>query len=201
MFISDAQYDALREIINIGVGRAANTLNLMSGKHIVLTIPEIKLMSLLQLNEELTTKEDENLSSVNLDFKGNFAGSARLIFPTESASKLVATFTSEDDSDDDFDSIRAGTLSEIGNVVLNSLIGTISNMLDIHLSYSPPNYEESKISWMLNQESRDYERYNLFARTRFTIEALQITGDFLIFFEVGSLDELLKMVDKTFISN
>lgn len=200
MLIFEDQIDALKEIVNIGIGKAANTLNMMTGKHIELHVPEVKLL----LNDDLINEiNDKNnnlaLSSINLNFKGTINGSARLIFPTESASKLVATFTDEsDNSIDDLDTIRSATLSEIGNIVLNSLIGTISNLLKINLTYTPPNYSESPLDKILSVDSKNYEASNLFARTKFSIAELQISGDFVLFFAVGSLDNLLKLINENF---
>lgn len=197
MQLNESHIDALTEIINIGVGKAANILNMMTGNHISLQIPEVKILDPEELLNEIYDKNiDVMLSSVNLSFKGSFSGNAKLIFPTDSASILVSTFTQDEDSEEDFDSIRAGTLSEIGNVVLNSLIGTICNLLKIHLNYSPPNYIESHASKIISTNLEKFELANLFCRTRFLIEKLEITGDFVIFFEIGSLEILINLLDE-----
>ena len=50
--LTEFQFDALTEVINIGVGRAASILNEMIETHISLQIPEIKVTA-----EQVTVKQ------------------------------------------------------------------------------------------------------------------------------------------------
>jgi chemotaxis protein CheC len=193
--ITEEQLDILREIINIGVGKAASTLNSLLGSHIKLMIPYVKLIKFNEIQKEIEGNESDNLASLNLKFKGNFSGSAKLIFPTDGASKLVRAFAEEDDDEEDLDEIRSGTLSEIGNIVLNALMGTLSNLLRQHLVYSPPSYIEGELDKLLHADKFDLDSVNIFARTRFVIQDIEIVGDFVLFFEVGSLTTLITIID------
>ncbi|NEO26772.1 MAG: chemotaxis protein CheC, partial [Kamptonema sp. SIO4C4] len=88
------QLDALQELVNIGVGQAAGTLNEMVQSHIHLKVPEVSVLSLQEAQSTLESRlNGEFLSSVQLQFHGNFAGVAQLIFPTDSATKLVTILT------------------------------------------------------------------------------------------------------------
>ena len=193
--LSEYQYDALRELINIGVGKAANIMHMMVNKHIVLRVPKIFFVDVEHLKGEIDPVGDEMLSSVNLPFRGNLSGSARLIFPTDSAAKIVSIFTDENVDESELDAIRVGTLSEIGNIVLNSLIGTVSNFLDLDLQYSIPVYFEGDVNQLVDQKPDDPSKYILLARTSFLIEELEITGDFVLFLELGSMEKLLQLID------
>ncbi len=43
----------------------------------------------------------------------------------------------------DMDALRAGTFCEVGNIVLNGVMGSISNMLNFDFDYSVPEYLET----------------------------------------------------------
>lgn len=191
----DKQIDVLKELINIGVGRGANVLNTMLHSHIRLQVPFVSILSSAELRQKMEIHSGKRLSAVNLTFKGSFSGIAELIFPSESASKLVTAFTGEGAGVEDLDSIRAGTLCEIGNIVLNALLGSISNLLQLHLNYSVPNYVEGNIDNLLPPHQVSSSSVILLARTRFTIEELEIDGDFVLFLEVGSFDKLLASIN------
>ncbi|HOJ97855.1 MAG TPA: chemotaxis protein CheC, partial [Methanospirillum sp.] len=45
--------DGIKELVNIGVGRAAGSLNTMTGYHVTLRVPEISLCNLQDLKNEL----------------------------------------------------------------------------------------------------------------------------------------------------
>ena len=197
MQVTDTQIDSLKEIINIGVGKGAEVLNTMVSSHISLSTPLIKLIKPIELIKELSSLGGDKLSSVNLGFHGPFAGVARIIFPTESAQKLVSIFAGEDDSfGDDFDSLRAGALSEIGNIVLNSIMGSISNLLNLNLLYSVPSYIETEAKNILTaEESSDLFSVIVLAQTRFVISSLSIIGDIILYLEMGSFEALMRSVD------
>ena len=195
MRCTSEQIDALKEMISIGVGKGANVLGTMLDSHIRLGVPSLKLLSPDEFGEEIKEYGDESLSSVNLPFRGNFSGIAELIFPSESASRFIAVFTREEGEDTDIDSIRAGTLSEVGNIVLNAVMGTISNLLGSKLTYSIPSYSEGSFDTLLPLHTMMPDATVLLARTHFDVGNLEIEGNIILFFEVGSFDKLLSAID------
>jgi chemotaxis protein CheC len=191
------QMDILKEIINIGVGRAAGILNEMTRFRVILQVPFIKVLSPFSLKEEMEELDRNIIAAVRLGFKGPFSGCAALVFPPDSASKLVAVLTGEEPGTPDLDSVRVGTLSEVGNIVLNGVMGSIGNILKQHISYSIPTYIEDTIENLLTIDTNINPPPNiiLLVRIRFTIQQLQIEGDIILLFEVGSFTALLSAID------
>jgi chemotaxis protein CheC len=191
------QMDILKEMINIGVGRAAGILNEMTKFRVILQVPFIKVLSPSSLKKEMEEFDRNMIAAVRLGFKGPFSGCAALVFPPDSASKLVAVLTGEEPGTPDLDSVRVGTLSEVGNIVLNGVMGSIGNILKQHISYSLPTYIEDTIENLLTMDSNINPPPNtiLLVRIRFTIQQLQIEGDIILLFEVGSFTALLSAID------
>jgi chemotaxis protein CheC len=192
------QLDALQEFINIGVGRAASMLTDMVDSRISLQIPVVRVYQAKQLRQELVKQFDhQRFSAVRLNFLGSLSGSAELVFPTESAAALVSVLTGEDPNSPDLDAVKIGTLSEIGNIVINGVMGSISNLLRHQMNYKIPSYSENTIEHLLLS---DYpvtdETVFLLAQARFTIEQMQITGDIILIFEMRSFDALLEAIDR-----
>jgi len=94
------------------------------------------------------------------------------------------------------DAIQAGTLSEVGNIVLNSVMGGVSNSLKMDLTYSVPNYREDDFSALMQAHARSGATVILYIKARFSIKEFEIVGDIIIFLEVGSFDRLLEAVHK-----
>lgn len=196
MLPSSEHIDVLKELMNIGVGRGAHVLNTMLHSHIRLQVPFIKVVSPEELKNELEINNEVHLAAVNLGFNGNLSGNAQLLFTSECASKLVSVLTGDDSNDMDLDSVRAGTLCEIGNIVINAVMGTISNYLKMHLDYAVPSYIEGGLGPLLPKSKSDEPTIILLARTKFDVEALEIEGDMLIFLELGAFDILLNNVQE-----
>lgn len=196
--LSAEQLDALQEFINIGVGRAASMLNEMLDCPIVLKIPIVEVFDTVGLQQKLEKRFNGGyFSTVRLRFSGQFSGTAELLFPTESASTLIAVLTGEDPDSPDLDAVKIGTLSEVGNIVINGVMGSISNLLGQHLRYTIPIYLEDTIQNLLlqNQQSDDRTVF-LLAQTRFEIKQLEIIGDIILIFEVSSFSALIEAIDR-----
>ena len=119
------------------------------------------------------------------------AGVSALIFPPESASKLVAVVLGKDEALSDDEAMRRGTLQEVGNIVLNGVMGSIANILREPLRYSPPDFIEDDISGIIGQGTGMI----LVARTQFSMKDHLIEGEVLIIFSLSSFDSLLAAID------
>ncbi|MEA5623596.1 chemotaxis protein CheC [Nostoc sp. UHCC 0251] len=196
MNVTVEELDALQELINIGVGRAASLLNDMVDSHIRLKIPVVKVLTAAEAYQELTTRfHNETLASVKLRFTGSFYGTASLIFPTDSASTLVAVLTGEDPESADLDAVKIGTLSEIGNIVINGVMGSLSNVLKRHVNYTLPVYLEDTLENLL-LSAYESDSKILLAQASFTIERLEIIGDIILIFLVGTFEALINAMNE-----
>ncbi len=195
MELTTEQNDTLKELLNIGIGRAVNTLNTMVQSHIQMSIPSIKIMTMAQLIKEKHDLDNGMLSTVQMPFRGKFSGLSGLIFPTESALKLVDTLTGQNPTHSEFDEMKIGTLTEVGNIVLNSIMGSIANALGDHFSYSVPQYIENTIDKLFKVNITP-EQTVLLVEARFTIETLDIDGDIYMVFEIGSFKNLIETIGR-----
>ncbi len=188
--------DALIELINIGVGRAAGMLNQMTSHQISLRVPSIALVTIEDLGRAMGGRTDDLLAAVKMGFTGTFSGTAALIFPTASAAQLVSCLTDEELGTPDLDALRAVTLIEVGNIVVNCVMGSITNMLSEQVRYSLPVYQEGSIVSLVSSDTENVDEWMLLVQTRFSIEQLQIEGDIVLILEVGSLDALFAGIDR-----
>ncbi len=196
MKLNAPQLDALREMVNIGVGQAAGVLNAMLASHVELRVPIVEVLTGAELRQRIQSMKHEHISAVRLGFKGPFSGNASLIFLPESAAKLVIMLTGDDNSTLDLDSIRIGALTEVGNIVLNGIMGAIGNELKLHLYYSVPSYLENPADILMAANSQAPGFSVVWVQTSFTVVKQQITGDVILLFEVGSLDLLVQALDQ-----
>ncbi|MEG4325420.1 chemotaxis protein CheC [Microcoleus sp. herbarium5] len=197
MKLSTRQLDALQELVNIGIGQAAGVLNDMIDSPIRLQIPYLQILTPLDVEEELEQHlNGEQIAAVQLKFTGSFGGIAQLVFPTNSAALLVTMLTGEEVGTQDLDSVKIGTLSEVGNIVINGVMGAISNVLQQRLNYSIPTYSEGTIASLLISGGLATDTVVLLAQTSFMIERLHIEGDIILIFNVNSFDTLLTAINQ-----
>ncbi len=193
MQITAEQTDALTELVNIGVGHAASTLNSLIGHKIRLVVPHIEVISMEDIVNNPEICGSNGISAVSMAFRGSFNGNASLMFPIESASTLVCVLNDEPAESEQLDELRSGTLAEVGNILLNGVMGSIGNMLAASLNYSVPSYHESSLTDILGHQQTEAV---LLARANFYIDELCIEGNILLFFEIESFHALINAVDQ-----
>lgn len=191
------QIETLKELINIGVGWAAAVLNDMIDAHIILSIPMLKIVSLEDIKQEIDACiHQDKMATVRLNFTGSLDGNAQLVFSKDSASKLIAIITNEQPDSLDLDSVTIGTLTEIGNILINGVMGSMSNIIHQQFIYSLPTYIEASSEELLLPDNFGKNITILLAQTRFMIEQLHIEGEFILMFKLGSFELLLKALDQ-----
>ncbi|AOR80719.1 chemotaxis protein CheX (plasmid) [Novosphingobium resinovorum] len=136
--LAELERDALTEIVNIGVSRAASSLRKMIGDQVFLSVPSIEVVSQKRAARLISEREVTDLVAVRQDFSGPFSGRALLIFPETNSLELVRAVTGGELSAQDVLDMEQEALAETGNVILNSCLATMANMLRRSLTMTIP---------------------------------------------------------------
>jgi len=136
--LEELERDALTELVNIGVSRAAVSLRTMVGEQVFLSVPSLQVVDRVLAATLIREQECAPLIAVRQDFEGAFSGRALLIFPEANSLELVRAVTSDELSSKEAREIEEEALLETGNIVLNGCLGTIANMLRKPLTISLP---------------------------------------------------------------
>lgn len=197
MYLTELQLDALREIINVGVGYAASSLNDLVGTPISLRVPEVQVLPLDEARLHVTAFGWDRVASVQLAFSGPLRGNVALVFPYENAVRLVSLLTGDEGSNSDVDGIRAATLEETGNIILNGVVGSIANMLLGQISFSIPYYsEQGGLPARFAHLGESSGLQVILARARFGVAEHEIEGEIFLFFEMGALQTMVEALDR-----
>jgi chemotaxis protein CheC len=138
LILSDLELDALTELVNLGVSRAAANLAVMVREEVTLTVPQVALLSRTDAIKALGERESRSLVAVHQTFEGEIVGRALLIFPEENSLELVRCIVGSELSNEEIIELEQEALAETGNVILNSCLATIANSLESNLKMSLP---------------------------------------------------------------
>jgi len=136
--LTELELDALTELVNLGVSRAAGNLAVMVREEVLLTVPQVTLMSRSEAIKTLGERESRNLVAVHQTFEGAIVGRALLIFPEDNSLDLVRCLVGSELSNEEIIELEQEALVETGNVILNSCLATIANALQSNLKMSLP---------------------------------------------------------------
>ena len=198
MRLNEEQLDALTEIVNIGVGRGAASLNALVDQPVALCVPKVRLCGLTDLQAELDAAEEPVDTSVVQGFEGAITGRAMLAFPKRSGVALAKLLTEEDETADHDDALEfdlAGILEEIGNIVLNGVLGSLANVFEDDFQYSVPELCSGSASQALTRDvaapAMGDQPTCLLADARFELAESRISGSLLLAFNTDELSVLL----------
>lgn len=91
--LDELQLDALTELVNIGVGRAAASLRTMVGEQVLLSVPSVAVITRERAAQIIGESETSKLVAVHQAFEGDLSGRALLIFPETNSLELVRAVT------------------------------------------------------------------------------------------------------------
>jgi chemotaxis protein CheC len=138
VLLTELERDAITELANIGVSRAASSLRQMVGHQVLLSVPSVDVLSRKSAAALIGEREADTLIAVRQAFTGAFDGRALLIFPQTNSLHLLKAIIGDDISPDEQAEMEQEALAETGNVILNGCLGTIANMLRNSLAMSLP---------------------------------------------------------------
>lgn len=201
--MNEMQRDLLKEYVNVFMGQAASMLSEMANQHVLLSVSEIELVNMSdeREGEGRALFPHGYIVSSSMKFGHEFSGRALLLFPAQKAKLLVdacmgvenaaKTESPLDLHDSDFD-----VLKEISNVILNSVVGEFSNLMETTTTFSVPNVdlvyisEKDQILFLKNSV------YMLMLHTHFMLAEDEVDGMVIIALGMNSLNKLLGKIDE-----
>jgi chemotaxis protein CheC len=190
--LTDLEKDALAELSNMAMARAANSMRQMVEHQVLLSVPSVDIVSKETAAQIIAKPDNPMLVAVRQDFAGKFSGRALLIFPEANSLELVRVVVGRQLSLEDIVNLEDEALAETGNIILNSWIATIANLLRQGLKMSLPTVFRGDSRQML--KSDEAQSLVLFLHIRFEISNREIRGYVALIMDIPSIGELRSLI-------
>lgn len=198
--LTEIERDAISEIANMGVSRAAASLRQMVGEQVLLSVPSVKIVSRQEAAGLVERGNSPRLVAVQQSFEGPFSGRALLIFPQAQSLELVRSIVGADRSLEDVIDLEQEALAETGNIILNACLATIANVLRKSMRMSLPSVIRGDGATMFETDkSNSGGNLVLFLYIDFTIKNRDIHGFIALLMDLPSITALKDIV-KDFIA-
>lgn len=129
--------DVLRELVNIGVGRAARAIAEISGREVILRVISIELLDFSDTRQFADLRGQINLR-VSQAFGGGLEGCGFFALNRNGAVRLAQLMLGKANEDVAFDELDQGALLELGNIVIGSAVGMLASELEAEVRYELP---------------------------------------------------------------
>jgi chemotaxis protein CheC len=197
--LTDLERDALGELSNIAMARAATSLRQMIEHEVLLSVPTVDILTLDAAIAAVEKPGNPNLVAIRQDFSGAFSGRALLIFPEANSLELVRVVVGRQLPLEDIIDLEDEALAETGNIILNSWVATLANLLKQSIKMSLPLVIRRDQKHIFDANGRR-ESMILFLHIRFDINLQEIRGYVALMMDIPSVDALRVLIGK-FVEN
>jgi chemotaxis protein CheC len=194
--ISPASLDVLRELMNIGVGRAARAISELSGREVALRVLEVALLDLADRHQLADLGGQINLR-VSQAFRGGLAGYALFALNRPGAVRLARLLLDKAEDDVAFDELEQSALLELGNIVIGSAVGMLASELKVTLRYDLPQLQlqgVDTVSDLFADLAETRHMHALVMRASLSLREDKVNGYLIILFPEPGLKTLADRV-------
>ena len=140
-----------------------------------------------------------DLTLVRQDFTGAAMGSVYLLMSQQAGLKLVNALVHQSDSDEEnFGEDDRTLLIEVGNILINALVGSIANTLGIEFNIGPATCNLGSASSIVGDAQIKDSDYVLFLETVFLLPGKHIGGNLVILLGSTDMGKIIMGLDRIF---
>jgi chemotaxis protein CheC len=129
---TDLQLDALRELANIGSGKASTALSMLLDRPVDISVPSARALSFADA-VEATGDYEEEITGIVLGIVGDLEGTVLLLISPQDADTVCQILGVEPGSE-----YAPSALGEVGNIVGSSYINALAEMTGMAIEPTPP---------------------------------------------------------------
>ncbi len=193
--ITEMQRDALLEVFNIGLGKAAASLSTMVRQEIRMAAPSLEIYSKDAPQPALAETEKQRISAVSQRFSGAFDADAMLVFPEDKTITIVHKMLGESVPLAELTELEQEAMSEIGNIILNGCISVMADLFRTEFSSTLPVYHLGTPAEILRAPYLKDDSLLLILHVDFHLTKDEIRGYVAFLLNVSSFKHLLAQID------
>ena len=195
--LSANEQDALAELANMAMGKAATSLRQLVNREVLLRVPSIEVLSEAEVVKLIGANTGTECVAVREDFRGVFSGRALLIFPEAASLELVRAAAGQDISLKELADLETEAIAETGNVVLNCWVSTFANVLKRSISMSVPKVVRGDVRTIFHGLPL---KFVLLLRIEFAINETAVAGYLALVMDLPSMHALRAVVTEYIMS-
>ena len=194
--LTELENDALVEIFNIGVGHAAAAMSEIVNEEVTMSVPSISFLNRAEAAQLLGKRSSERICGISQHYEGAFKTEAMLMFPEDKSLEIVRLMVGEAMPLQELTEMEQEAMSEIGNIILNSCVGTLANIFERELHGSLPVYHVGTSEEILASSGGQADTVVLMLHIDFILEKHQIHGYVAFVLDVTALHDLKEQVNR-----
>lgn len=193
--LEELQHDAIIELLNIGMGKAAASLSIMVNEEVQLSIPRLELLTRQKAANHLNTQPQQRIVAIKQYFHGPFWGEALLLFKLEKSLEFVRILIKDNLPLELLTELEADALIEVGNIILSACLSSLANNLTEELKSDLPLFITGTVGEILEINASQKNEVIMLLQMDFTLQNKNLNGYVAIILEVPSIKQFKSSID------
>ncbi|WP_202923687.1 chemotaxis protein CheC [Pontibacter fetidus] len=195
--VTELERDIIKEILNIGLARAADSFAAIAKDKVLLKVPDIQLIEVKELIK-LVTKYESTHFIIQSDIKGDFNGATLMLFSDDHISRLSEVCLNMlEVQKGEVNAMQESLLLEISNIITGAMVTQLANILKANIYGSPPKAPKSHIADSLKDILVQHPLFQplvFTVITKFTHNFKSVELPLLLFFDTSTFLKILDII-------
>ena len=194
--MTDLERDIIREILNIGLARAADSFAIVAKDRVLLEVPNIDLL----MSEDILQRVREYQSrhvAIQSDIRGDFNGTTLMFFSGQHVQRLSRVcLRMQTDESLDVNELQESLLLEISNIITGALVTQLANILKANIYGAPPTAPQGDIADTLHSLIPEQQLQPLIFTviTQFSDKDNMVELPLMLFFDRATFIKILDII-------
>lgn len=197
LHMTELERDIIREILNIGLARAADSFAVIAQERVLLEVPNLDLVPSSNILGRVNEYEGTHVI-IQSDIKGDFNGTTLMFFSGQHVQRLSKVCLRMNVSDSiKIDAMQESLLLEISNIITGALVTQLANILKSSIYGAPPVAPRGNIADSLNNlmSNRPMVQPLIFSViTQFSDKDNSVELPLMIFFDRETFAKMLEII-------
>jgi chemotaxis protein CheC len=190
--------DLIKEVINIGLGEAANSLSKLVNTRVIIKVPVIHIIEASDIQAHILKELGEVGVYISQNFKELFKGKTILFYTKKCCISLLNAISGHKTGTLSLSESEIANLNEIGNIIMGSCMCEIGDVLEGRISFDVPevsmgiseNYFQNLLKEMKTSDKA------ILVKNEMRIKETDIQGYFFILLSFEDFNRVVAVLQK-----
>ena len=195
--MTELERDVVREILNIGLARAADSFAVIAQEKVLLEVPSLDLVPGTGIMERVREIQQHHVP-VQSDIRGEFNGTTLMFFSGQHIQRLSKVCLRMNTSaSTQIDEMQESLLLEISNIITGALVTQLANILKAQIYGAPPTAPHGDIAASLHNlllEQPEVQPLIFSVITQFSDKNNSVELPLMLFFDRPTFEKILDII-------
>ena len=194
--MTELERDIIREILNIGLARAADSFAVVAQERVLLEVPSIDLL----MSDDILSKVREYQSrhvAIQSDIRGEFNGTTLMFFSGQHVQRLSRVCLRMQTTESlEVNELQESLLLEISNIITGALVTQLANILKANIYGAPPVAPHGDIAELMQNLVPEQQLQPLIFSviTQFSDRDNMVELPLMLFFDRVTFEKILEII-------